>query len=771
MDITVCLLKTPWRTLAALAQVYHVTAHHHRPKEQVAQELGAAIRAWLSQTLDALGPEARAALRALTQADDLTIPRADFIARFGALHPYRPWNPDAPPAPWPDPPSPAAALVRYGLAYPLNLGSGERPLPVVLLPHDLHAAIEARLDRPIALPGPPTAPPAKDRHVYRLDADVFTLLSFLNRRDYAARHGRWLPPRALEALNEHLLPPDDLGAGRSELQAARIPFLHYLAERVGLIAMIGIYLKPTLLAEQWLARSREERLRALWEAWREPTEENRALWDRYRLPGLAEDDDPVARFRALLKALTACPVGPLGSVGDLLDALAERDPALLRPQATYAAWAALDPEEHTEFETRACAVLLDLLTGPLTWFGVLEWAHGEWPKEREDKSASLLPCSSAPQLLTPLGAALLGHDDGVWPQDPAPAPLRVAPILEKVDDGPSAVRVDAPAGFPPADRFALEGIAPPDPDSPGRYSLTRGRFHQALQRGHTGEGIVNFLERASGEPLPAPVLGALYRWEEDLDQVAIRQALVLQTRDPDLLRELTGQRRVRETLGRTLNDRTVEVRADRLDALLRRLEWRGITPRLDLTPLRLPSTGSGQAPPARGEREALQPLPALEEGERAAIAAALRVYAHLADELGLSTRPAHALAQRWSQSLPLHLRDGVERAVEQTLAALHRAAPLEMEDRLPEPTGPLLGSLETAIQEQATVEIDYYTAGRAHRTTRSVDPLRLEWRGNVVYLIAYCHLRQDERVFRVDRIGRMSTTAVGANVDRSGRGE
>jgi predicted DNA-binding transcriptional regulator YafY len=78
-----------------------------------------------------------------------------------------------------------------------------------------------------------------------------------------------------------------------------------------------------------------------------------------------------------------------------------------------------------------------------------------------------------------------------------------------------------------------------------------------------------------------------------------------------------------------------------------------------------------------------------------------------------------------------------------------------MEDHLPQPTGPLLEALEAAIEAGETVEIDYYTASRAHQTTRRVDPLRLEWRGDVVYLIAYCHLREDQRVFRVDRIERI----------------
>ena len=238
--------------------------------------------------------------------------------------------------------------------------------------------------------------------------------------------------------------------------------------------------------------------------------------------------------------------------------------------------------------------------------------------------------------------------------------------------------------------------------------------------------------------MPAPLLGALYRWEEEFERVAVRQVLLLQTRDPALLQALTAERRVRETLGATLNARTVEERADRLDALLRRLARRSIQPRLDLPHPLAPS-------PSQGEGWG--------EGERAAIAAALRIYAHLADALGLPTRPAHALAHRWSEGLPLPLRDAVAWTVAQALEALHRAAPLEMEDHLPEPTGPLLEILEKAIRERATLEIEYYTAGRAQHTVRRVEPLRLEWHGDVVYLIAYCHLRGEQRVFRVERMG------------------
>jgi len=733
MDTVSCLLSYPWRTLTALGGVYHVSAHHHLDKKDVAQELSATIHARLSQTLASLSTDALAALRALTKTEDLAIPRSDFVTRFGRLSPYRPWAPDAPPAPWPEPPSPAAALVHYGLAYPLELRTGQHRLNVVLLPHDLRDAIAVYLD--LSIPLPPPTPHADlqlaDLQLANLPAEMFAFLSLLNRRDYPVRHGRWLPPRALKLLNQRLAPPDDLGAGRSELQAARIPFLHYLAERAGLVEVIGGFLKPTLLTERWLTASHSERLRALWDVWGERCDENRALWLRYRLPTLEEDDDPVARFHALLRPLAACPIGSLGCSTDLLDALVERNPTLLRPQTSYAAWVALDPDEQARFESRARAVLLELLTGPLVWFGLLKTAI-----ERKDQAATPPP---APLFLTPLGAALLGRDEGAWPQDPPAAFLHIAPLLDRSSDG-LAILIDAPPGLSLPDRFALEAIVPPDRDSPGRYHLTRQHFLRALQRSHSVAGVVNFLERASGRALSPIVLDALYRWADEFDRVAIRQMLLLQTRDEDLLQELTAQRRIRETLGQTLNARTVEVRADRLDALRRRLAHRDILPRLEL-----PAEDS----PAGRE------IGPVGEGERAAIVAALRIYTHLAHELGLPTRPAHALARRWGEGLSLPLQDAVKGRVNDVLEALHRAAPVGFEDRLPEPIGPLLDKLEAAIEEEAVIEIEYYTASRAHTTVRRVEPLRLEWRGDVAYLVAYCHLRGDQRTFRVDRIERI----------------
>ncbi len=48
------------------------------------------------------------------------------------------------------------------------------------------------------------------------------------------------------------------------------------------------------------------------------------------------------------------------------------------------------------------------------------------------------------------------------------------------------------------------------------------------------------------------------------------------------------------------------------------------------------------------------------------------------------------------------------------------------------------------------LEMDYYSRGRGELTHRRITPISLEAE---TYLHAYCHLRRDERVFRISRIG------------------
>jgi proteasome accessory factor C len=64
----------------------------------------------------------------------------------------------------------------------------------------------------------------------------------------------------------------------------------------------------------------------------------------------------------------------------------------------------------------------------------------------------------------------------------------------------------------------------------------------------------------------------------------------------------------------------------------------------------------------------------------------------------------------------------------------------------------ILNTLQEASASRHRVRIDYYVHGRDERTTREVDPYRVYADHGQWYLVGYDHLREEERLFRVDRV-------------------
>src|SRR5690606_26164255 len=70
-----------------------------------------------------------------------------------------------------------------------------------------------------------------------------------------------------------------------------------------------------------------------------------------------------------------------------------------------------------------------------------------------------------------------------------------------------------------------------------------------------------------------------------------------------------------------------------------------------------------------------------------------------------------------------------------------------------EPADPeILTCLQEAIAEEQDVEITYQSLVDKQPYPRRVSPLWLEEKGELLYLHAYCHLAEAERVYRLDRI-------------------
>ncbi|UZJ78627.1 helix-turn-helix transcriptional regulator [Fictibacillus sp. KU28468] len=79
-----------------------------------------------------------------------------------------------------------------------------------------------------------------------------------------------------------------------------------------------------------------------------------------------------------------------------------------------------------------------------------------------------------------------------------------------------------------------------------------------------------------------------------------------------------------------------------------------------------------------------------------------------------------------------------------SIEVISRISPLSME--------PFLKELEQAVADRYSVQILYPKSSEKQLNDRLVDPYRIIYWNNKWYVIGYCHLRNDIRSFRADRI-------------------
>ncbi|QBF29731.1 YafY family protein [Thalassococcus sp. S3] len=75
----------------------------------------------------------------------------------------------------------------------------------------------------------------------------------------------------------------------------------------------------------------------------------------------------------------------------------------------------------------------------------------------------------------------------------------------------------------------------------------------------------------------------------------------------------------------------------------------------------------------------------------------------------------------------------------------------------PEAAGISVKALRQATWDERTIDFDYRDAKGAE-THRRVDPLGLSYMDNSTVMLAWCHLREDFRVFRLDRMQALTVT-------------
>jgi hypothetical protein len=566
--------------------------------------------------------------------------------------------------------------------------------------------------------------------------DVVTFLALLSAEEIHPLGSRYLPPTALAKLARLLIVSDPIALTQSrnshghwragtrlrttERQAERIRLIHYLAEAAQFVARTGTFLKPTPWFSRWLTDSPQARAHTLWRAAfpTQPTHAGDQLWRAFGLPGkhLAS---PLATLQQLFELFRHLPTDYRIKTTTLIKLLA------------------LPVFDDDAPEDRP-ATLLD------GWLKLLEW----WGIIARDQRASVQ--------LTAVGAVLIDHPAAPpWTMNPTPQPLHWSTTR-----GATLPDLIAPRDADPACVFALSDYAihratlAAKTESRRVYQLDRARVQTALARGIGSTHIHEFLERATDDALPRGVDAWLDQIARAHRRITLRPATLLQVDQPSLLTELTRAKAVRQCVQATLSSRAVIIKPSQLATLARQLERRGYPINAET-----PRRGVSAKPFDQPTR------------------AHLYISARLAHQRGETYRPPYSIILDLEQQLTAHDRACAEEllsaahwATKKTALDHRRRSEIESDELEPRetPLADLIASIQRALATQAALEIVYHSPHTAETTTRIVEPLRLEYRDDIPYLIAYCRTRQDERAFRVARIQQLTALAVEHGQMRAG---
>ncbi len=255
----------------------------------------------------------------------------------------------------------------------------------------------------------------------------------------------------------------------------------------------------------------------------------------------------------------------------------------------------------------------------------------------------------------------------------------------------------------------------------------------AGQRGYSLSYITFLVEEATGQPLDHSTRRILQDWFQRRHAYQAESVRLLSTRQPAQLAELMRQKRLRPHIMRQIGPRQALVSKQGISKVRRWLAHKGY-------PLASPER------PRDPHRDS-QPDIAFQW-------VGLRLLVALGDLIPLPYAAPHSHLEALSAQLEEEEQAQLEALCQKITSRLQQA--ISGRDAFfparvcPSPT--LLAQIEEVICEGGSLEIDYQGLGEAEPRRRHIYPLRLEQRGQLFYLHAYCLLAEAERTFRLDRL-------------------
>lgn len=486
----------------------------------------------LALEMNYLPPEEAAALAALTEAGG-QMAVGTFSRHYGEVRQMGPGRLERE-EPWLEPAGPAEALWYRGFLY---RGYDEADdsgnlVEYYYLPEEFYA----QLPQPETEETSPQEGDAAERAFEAVEPpvshsaastlaidDVTTLLAF------AQREG--LTPDSFSGLKPYLY---DVTEGRYRL-------LLTLAEEMDLLRQGNGRLRPARAAVEWLKADRETQLHSLAEAWRSSRWNELCQTPGIRCEGSGWENNPSLARTALLEIVPRD--GQWYQIGDLVQQVKADNPDFQRPEGNYDTWYIRDVEQDVylkgfeNWDLVEGRLLRFLIEGPLSWLGLAQAGEGRY--RLTERALSWL--------------------DGTIPDG---SDVKV-PLVVQPD---SILQVPYNAGR--YERFQVARVARPEPlegddvQQPRRYRLTPGSLARAKEEGIPAQRVLEFLQEASGRPVPANVRRAVQRWDEKGLEGRLEPAVVLRVRDAAILDTLQKNPKTRPYIGERLGELAAVVQAE-----------------------------------------------------------------------------------------------------------------------------------------------------------------------------------------------------------------
>ena len=516
------------------------------------------LSADLSADIADLPSEVQAAVQALLAAGG-RIAVDSFTRQFGSIRPFGPARMERE-RPWANPDSPAEVLWYHGLLFRAfdQIESGSQEF--VYLPDEVFAALPAAAAPP-PMEQPQLVPAAgligSRSPIAGLVDDCCTLLAFVQ--------------RTLVSIHPHGTIPEDLLLPHlCYKDRARLQMIWALALDAGLLQADGKAIRPhTQIARAWMQAPYPEQAATLVQAWLDSRRWN----DLWQVPSLQPEaagwqNDPRYPRRLMLEVLAQLDPKIWWQLDSLLTGVKAARPNFQRSAGEFDAWYIRDASTghylrgFDFWDQVEGALLRYLVTGPLAWLEMVELGEDE-----EGAVVAFRP--------TAAGRTFAQVRTFPYPAGPADARIRVY----------ADATVVVPAAVNRFTRFQAARLTDWEPlggrATVYRYRITPRSLERAKKAGIPISRALTFLASRSGRPLPESVAKAVESWQEHGAQIRLRQAKLLQVRDPAVLDRLRAAPGVRPLLGETVGPLAVIVRPTDWSRLISAIAELGLLSEVD----------------------------------------------------------------------------------------------------------------------------------------------------------------------------------------------